>query len=80
MSRFIVKARRKKEYEQISCRIERDLLEEIKDIVGKNELGAVSDFIIKCIEYTLANKDNDEIDNNQQIQRREFMRYIPYEE
>ena len=36
MSGFIVKARRKKEYEQITCRIERDLLVEIRDIVDEN--------------------------------------------
>ena len=80
MSGFIVKARRKKEYEQITCRIERDLLEEIRDIVEENELGAVSDFIINCIKYTLDNMDNDEIDNNQHIQRMELKRYIPFEE
>lgn len=80
MSKFIVKAKRKMEYEQITCRIERDLLEEIRDIVEKNELGAVSDFIINCIKYTLENLNNDEIDNNQHIQRMEFKRYIPFDE
>ena len=77
ISDFIVKARKKKEYEQITCRIEEDLLEEIKEIVRKNELGAVSDFIIQCIKYSLDNLDNLETDNDQQIQRREFFNYLP---
>lgn len=77
MSGFIVKARKKKEYEQITCRIEEDLLEEIKKIVKENELGAVSDFIIQCIKYSLDNLDNLEIDDNQRIQRREFFNYLP---
>lgn len=61
MKQFIVKKRAAKQYEQFTCRIEGDLLKEIKQIVVENDLESINKFINECLEFALKNveiKDN----------------------
>lgn len=55
MADFIVEKRQRKEYEQFTCRIEVDLLEEVKRTVLDNNLKSVNEFINNCIRYSLKN-------------------------
>ena len=63
MADFVIKARKKKEYEQFTCRIESDLLDEIRDIVKKYRLASVNEFINQCLKFSIDNlsvmEDND---------------------
>ena len=49
MPDFVIKARKKKEYEQFTCRIETDLLDKIRTIVAENNLPSVNEFINECL-------------------------------
>ena len=51
MSDFIV--RPKKEYEQFTCRIETDLLDNIRKIVDDNNLPSINEFINDCLRYAI---------------------------
>lgn len=55
MADFIVEKRQRKEYEQFTCRIEVELLEEVKRTVLDNNLKSVNEFINNCIRYSLKN-------------------------
>lgn len=55
MSKFIVRARVKKRYEQLTVRIEEELLEEIKEIVNEHNLESVSNFIGQCLKFSTDN-------------------------
>lgn len=55
MSDFVVQKRAKKEYEQFTCRIEVELLEEVKRTVIDNNLKSINEFINNCIRYSLKN-------------------------
>lgn len=55
MADFIIQKRQRKEYEQFTCRIEADLLEEVKKTVLDNNLKSVNEFINNCIRYSLKN-------------------------
>lgn len=79
MSDFVVKARKKKEYQSITCRIEEDLLEEVRGIVKKEKLKSVGDFIIQCIQYSLENLSEMEEKYENWIERRNFSIYFPFE-
>lgn len=66
----------KKKYVQITCMIESDLLEQIKYLVEKYELGSVRDFIIQCVQYSVDNFSEMQEKDDRWIQRREFQRYF----
>lgn len=57
MAEFIVKENKKKSYEHISCKIESDLLEQVKHIVLDNDLHSVNDFINQCIRFSIDHLD-----------------------
>ena len=52
---FIIKRRKRKEYEQFTCRIEIELLEQIKNIVVHNNLPSVNGFINDCLRFAVEN-------------------------
>ena len=58
MSEFVIRVKKKKEYEQFTCRIEADLLEEIRKIVIDNDLPSVNEFINECLRYSMDNITN----------------------
>ncbi len=64
MPDFVIKAKKKKDYEQFTCRIEKDLLENIKKTVLDNDIYSINEFINDCIKYALENmkiiNENDE--------------------
>ena len=53
MSDFIVRPKKKKEYEQFTCRIEADLLDNIRKIVAENNLNSINEFINDCLRYSI---------------------------
>ena len=53
MSEFIVHPKKKKEYEQFTCRIETDLLDNIRKIVAENNLNSINEFINDCLRYSI---------------------------
>ncbi len=55
MADFVIEARKKKEYEQFTCRIESELLEKIKRIVLDNNLNSVNEFINDCLRFSIDN-------------------------
>ncbi len=55
MPDFVIKVKKKKEYEQFTCRIEADLLEKIRNIVAENNLPSVNDFINQCLKFSIEN-------------------------
>ena len=55
MADFILETKKKKEYEQFTCRIEADLLEKIKRIVLDNNLNSVNEFINDCLRFSIDN-------------------------
>lgn len=56
MPDFVIKQKKKKDYEQFTCRIEADLLEKIKRTVLDYNLTSVNEFINECIKYSLKNR------------------------
>ena len=65
MPDFVRKQKKKKDYEQFTCRIEADLLEKVKRTVLDYNLTSVNEFINECIKYSLKNmviieEDDDE--------------------
>mgnify|MGYP001144839509 CR=1 FL=1 len=64
MPDFVIKHKKKKDYEQFTCRIEVDLLETIKRTVLDYNLPSINEFINECIKYSLKNmkivEDEDE--------------------
>ena len=66
MPDFVIKPKKKKDYEQFTCRIESKLLERVKRTVLDYNLTSVNEFINECIKYSLENmkiiEDEDEID------------------
>lgn len=55
MADFVIKHKKKKDYEQFTCRIESDLLEKIKRTVLDNNIYSINEFINECIKYSLKN-------------------------
>ncbi len=65
MPDFVIKHKKKRDYEQFTCRIESDLLETIKRTVLDYNLPSINEFINDCIKYSLKNmKIVDEEDEN----------------
>lgn len=55
MPDFVIKHKKKRDYEQFTCRIEVDLLETIKRTVLDYNLPSINEFINDCIKYSLKN-------------------------
>lgn len=55
MPDFVIKSRKKKDYEQFTCRIESELLEKVRIIVLDNNLNSVNEFINDCIRFSIDN-------------------------
>lgn len=55
MPDFVIKHKKKKDYEQFTCRIESELLEKIKLTVLEYNLYSINEFINDCIKYSLKN-------------------------
>ena len=55
MPEFIVHTRKKKEYEQFTCRIETDLMDNIRKIVKENNLTSINEFINDCLRFSIDN-------------------------
>lgn len=55
MPDFIVHAKKKKEYEQFTCRIETDLMDNIRKIVKDNNLNSINEFINDCLRFSIDN-------------------------
>ena len=53
MSDFIVQPKRKPDYEQFTCRIETELLDNVRKIVAENNLTSINQFINDCIRYSI---------------------------
>ena len=60
MKEFVVKRRMRREYVQFTCRIEEDMLEEIKHIVLEYDLDSVNGFINDCLRFALENMRGEE--------------------
>ena len=75
MPDFVIKVRKKKEYEQFTCRIEADLLEKIRNIVAENDLPSVNEFINQCLRFSIENLTIME-DTDEWIQKKWFFNYL----
>ncbi len=64
MPNFVIEPKKKKEYEQFTCRIEVELLEKARKIVLENNLPSVNEFINLCMRFSIDNlsvmKETDE--------------------
>lgn len=58
MPDFVIKSKKRKEYEQFTCRIESELLEKVRLIVLDNNLSSVNEFINECIRFSIDNLKN----------------------
>ncbi len=61
MASFVVKKFKDTHYEQFTCRIEENTLNEIRNIVLENNIYSINQFINDCLKYAL---DNIEIEKN----------------
>ena len=52
---MVIKRREKKEYTVFTCRIEKDILDQIRSIVVENDLKSVNQFINDCIRFAVEN-------------------------
>lgn len=55
MTDFVIKSRKKKDFEQFTCRIETDLLEKMRKIVSENNIPSVNEFLNECLRFALEN-------------------------
>ena len=55
MTEFIIHPKKKKEYEQFTCRIETELLDNIRKIVAENNLTSINEFINDCLRFSIDN-------------------------
>lgn len=55
MPDFIIVKKKRKDYEQYTCRIEVELLEKLKNLVYENNLDSVNEVINKSIKFALEN-------------------------
>ena len=53
MPEFVIRNKKKKEYEQFTCRIEVELLDKVRRIVLDNNLSSVNEFINQCLEFSI---------------------------
>ncbi len=78
MEDFVIKTRKKKEYEQFTCRIEIELLDKIRNIVVDNNLPSVNEFINDCLRFSIDNLKIMEDTDENWIQHKWYFRYMPY--
>ena len=55
MPDFVIKHKKKRDYEQFTCRIESELLEKVRIIVLDNNLSSVNEFINDCLRFSIEN-------------------------
>ena len=60
MNEFIIKKKAKKEYKQCTCRIEKELLDKVKEIVKDNDLKSINEFINDSLKYAVENMEKEE--------------------
>lgn len=77
MPDFVIKSRKKKEYEQFTCRIETELLEKVRKIVVENNLQSVNEFINECLRFSIENLTVMEESDDEWIQKKAFWNYVP---
>lgn len=77
MPDFVIKSRKKKEYEQFTCRIEIELLDKIRNIVVTNNLPSVNEFINDCLRFSMENLKVMENIDEEWIEHRWFRYYQP---
>lgn len=61
MKKFILQKQKKSDYVQFTCRIEENLLEQVRTLVRENNFKSINRFINDCIQFTI---DNIEIKDN----------------
>ena len=77
MPDFVIKKKEKKEYEQVSCRIESHLLEEVKHIVLDNNLSSVNEFINAALRFSIDNLKILEDTDQDWLKREWHFSFIP---
>lgn len=77
MPDFVIKSRKKREFEQFTCRIEIELLDKIRNIVVTNNLPSVNEFINDCLRFSIENLKIMEDVDEEWIQHRWFRYYQP---
>lgn len=77
MPDFVIKSRKKKEFEQFTCRIEIELLDRIRNIVVTNNLPSVNEFINDCLRFSIENLKIMEDVEEEWIDHRWFRDYLP---
>lgn len=75
MPDFVIKSRKKKEFEQFTCRIEIELLDRIRNIVVTNNLPSVNEFINDCLRFSIENLKVMEDVDEEWIQHRWYRHY-----
>lgn len=65
MKKLIIKKKPKKETKQLTCRIESELLKEIREIVIRNNLESINELINECLRFALENKDKEDDDQKE---------------
>lgn len=60
MKKFIVKRQERKNYVQVTCRIEEELLDKIDKTVLENDIISRNSFINDCIRFALENMEIEE--------------------
>lgn len=63
MAGFVINSN-KKEYEQFTCRIETDLMDNIRKIVKEKNLKSINSFINDCLRFSIKHIDTPEEDEN----------------
>ena len=77
MPDFVIKHKKKRDYEQFTCRIESDLLETIKRTVLDYNLPSINEFINDCLRFSIENLKIMEDVDEEWIQHRWFRYYQP---
>lgn len=55
MPNFIVGPKPKIEYEQFTCRFEKQLLDKARKLARENQVPSVNEFMNQCIRFAIAN-------------------------
>ena len=77
MTEFVIKTRKRKDYEQFTCRIEEDLLEKVRKIVAENNLPSVNEFINDCLRFSMENLSVMEDTDEEWLCKQWFLTYLP---
>lgn len=67
MPEFTIREKKKKEYEKIACKIDKEYLDKANELVSENQFKTCSEFINSCVRFALENlkieKSDEENDN-----------------